>query len=111
MSKAEKLLVGFIIMIIAVLAYANIAKAASYSVGQTVAINYTDYLNDDDLFCVEHKQSLKSKKVTYKVISQVDIRGNTSTDHTGKSIESWHNAMANKIVQYKMRFGTICIHG
>ena len=92
MSKAEKLLVGFIIMIIAILAYANIAKAASYSVGQTVAINYTDYLNDDDLFCVEHKQSLKSKKVTYKVISQVDIRGNTSTDHTGKSIESWHNA-------------------
>ena len=92
MSKAEKLLVGFIIMAIAILAYANIAKAASYSVGQTVSINYTDYLNDDDLFCVEHKQSLNSKKVTYKVISQVDIRGNTSTDHTGKSIESWHNA-------------------
>ena len=32
MSKAEKLLVGFIIMAIAILAYANIAKAASYSV-------------------------------------------------------------------------------
>ena len=91
MSKMKKLLIGFIVMALAILAFANITNAA-YSVGQTVKINYTDYANDDNLFCVEHHQNLRGKKVTYKVISQVDIEGNVSTDHEGKSIESWHNA-------------------
>ena len=91
MSKIKKLLSGFIVMAISILAFANITNAA-YSVGQTVQINYSDYINDDNLFCVEHHQSLKSKKVTYRVISQVNIEGNVSTDHEGKSIESWHNA-------------------
>ena len=91
MSKMKKLLIGFIVMALAILAFANITNAA-YSVGQTVKINYTDYANDDNLFCVEHHQNLRGKKVTYKVISQVDIEGNVSTDNEGKSIESWHNA-------------------
>ena len=91
MSKMKKLLIGFIVMALAILAFANITNAA-YSVGQPVKINYTDYANDDNLFCVEHHQNLRGKKVTYKVISQVDIEGNVSTDNEGKSIESWHNA-------------------
>ena len=91
MSKIKKLLIGIIVMALAILAFTNIANAA-YSVGQTVKINYTDYINDDNLFCVEHHQSLRNNKVTYKVISQVNIEGNVSTDHEGKSIESWHNA-------------------
>ena len=91
MSKVKKLLLGVIVMAIAILGYTNIAKATSYTVGQSVPITYSTYINDADLFCVEHNQALKGR-LTYKVISQVDIRGNVSTDHTGKSIESWHNA-------------------
>ena len=90
MSKVKKLLVGIIVMIVAILAYANIAKAAYY-VGQYVPVTYSTYLNDPNLFCVEHNQKLRGN-MTYQVISQVDIRGNTSTDHTGKSINSWYNA-------------------
>lgn len=90
MSKVKKLLIGIIVMALAILAFTNIANAA-YSVGQRVSITYSKYLDDSNLFCVEHKQALRGT-LTYKVISEVDIKGNTSTDHTGKSIESWHNA-------------------
>ena len=90
MNKTKKLLIAIIIMVTAILAYVNIAKAA-YNVGQSVSVTYSDYLNDANLFCVEHNQALRGT-LTYKVISEVDIRGNTSTDHTGKSIESWYNA-------------------
>ena len=90
MSRVKKLLIGMIVMAFAILAFANIANAA-YSVGQSVSITYRTYLNDPNLYCVEHNQALKGR-LTYKVISEVDIRGNTSTDHTGKSIESWYNA-------------------
>ena len=91
MSKIKKLLSVVIVMAISILAFTNITNAA-YSIGQTLQINYSDYLDDDNLFCVEHHQNLRGKKVTYKVISQVNIEGNVSTDHEGKSIESWHNA-------------------
>ena len=91
MSKVKKLLVSMVVMIICILAYASLAKAASYSVGQSVTMTYSKYISDNDLFCVEHKQALKGT-LTYKVISQVDIAGNTSTDYTGKKIESWYNA-------------------
>ena len=90
MSRTKKLLIGMIVMALAILAFANIANAA-YTVGQSVSITYRGYLNDPNLYCVEHNQALRGT-LTYKVISEVDIRGNTSTDHTGKSIESWYNA-------------------
>ena len=91
MNKIEKLLVSFIVVIMAIIGYATISKAADYTVGQSVTMTYAQYRDDPDLFCVEHHQNLRGT-LTYKVISQVDIAGNVSTDHTGKSIESWHNA-------------------
>ena len=90
MSKIKKLLIGIIVTMIAIIGFTSISQAA-YTVGQNVTITYSNYLNDPNLFCVEHHQALRGT-LTYKVISQVDIRGNTSTDHTGKSIESWYNA-------------------
>ena len=75
MSKIKKLLSVVIVMAISILAFTNITNAA-YSIGQTLQINYSDYLDDDNLFCVEHHQNLRGKKVTYKVISQVNIEGN-----------------------------------
>ena len=91
MNKMKKALITLIMITIAVIGYTNISKAASYTVGQDVTITFNDYLEDSNLFCVEHHQSMRGT-LTYKVISEVDIKGNTSTDHTGKSIESWHNA-------------------
>ena len=91
MSKIEKLLVSFIVIIMAIIGYATISKAVDYTVGQSVRISYGTYRDDPNLFCVEHHQKLRGT-LTYKVISQVDIAGNVSTDYTGKSIESWHNA-------------------
>mgnify|MGYP005760657995 CR=1 FL=1 len=90
MRKIKKILIGMIVMAIFIFAYATIANAA-YSIGQRVIITYSDYASDPNLYCVEHEQALKGT-LTYKVISEVDIRGNTSTDYTGKSIESWYNA-------------------
>ncbi len=86
-----------ILSIIAILAYSNVSKAA-YSVGDTVSLNYYSYVNSNDLFCVEHGQRLRSNYVTYKVISEVSIVGKESTDQTGKTITSWHNAKLSYIL-------------
>ena len=97
MSKVKKLLICIFAVVLSILAFANVANAA-YSVGDKVKINYTDYINDDNLFCVEHHQSLRNNKVTYKVISQVNIEGDVSTDHKGKSITHWSNAKLGYIL-------------
>ena len=97
MSKVKKLLICIFAVVLSILAFANVANAA-YSVGDKVKINYTDYINDDNLFCVEHHQSLRNNKVTYKVISEVKIEGNVSTDYKGKSITHWSNAKLGYIL-------------
>lgn len=91
MCKVKKLLICIFAVVLSILAFANVANAA-YSVGDEVQLNYSDYIKDDDLFCVEHHQRLRSNKVTYKVISQVNIEGNVSTDHKGKSITHKSNS-------------------
>ena len=73
MHKMKKLVIAIMILLIAILTYTTISKA--YSVGDSVSIKYSDYINDANLFCVEYGQSL-SGKLTYKVISEVDINGN-----------------------------------
>ena len=83
MHKIKKLVITIIVLLIAILAYTTISKA--YSVGQSVSITYNKYISDSNLFCVEHGQSLRGT-LTYRVISEVDINGNVSTDHTGKQI-------------------------
>ena len=97
MSKVKKLLICIFAVVLSILAFANVANAA-YNVGDRVKINYTDYINDDNLFCVEHHQRLRNNKVTYKVISQVNIEGDVSTDHKGKSITHWSNAKLGYIL-------------
>ena len=68
MNKIEKLLVSFIVVIMAIIGYATISKAADYTVGQSVTMTYAQYRDDPDLFCVEHHQNLRGT-LTYKVIS------------------------------------------
>ena len=97
MSKMKKLLICIFAVVLSILTFTNVANAA-YNVGDRVKINYTDYINDDNLFCVEHHQRLRNNKVTYKVISQVNIEGDVSTDHKGKSITHWSNAKLGYIL-------------
>ena len=99
MSKIKQLIVGIIVFVMAVLTYVTIVQA--YTVGGTTRINYSDYISDSNLFCVEHHQSLRSWKVTYKVISEVKIVGNQSTDHTGKTITNSENAKLAYILSSK----------
>ena len=53
MSKIKKLLIGIIVTMIAIIGFTSISQAA-YTVGQNVTITYSNYLNDPNLFCVEH---------------------------------------------------------
>ena len=91
MSYLKKILIAIVITIVAILGYSTISKAA-YQVGDKVKLNYQDYLNRSDLYCIEHDERLWSgKDVTYEVVSIIKIVGNTSTDHKGKKIERKYN--------------------
>lgn len=91
MKVNKKILLSIVIIIMLILGISSIVKA-SYTVGQIVPLSYAFYQADPDLFCVEHNQELYLDIISYEVISEVTIEGNTSTDHTGKTIESWDNA-------------------
>lgn len=93
MSKIRKIAVSIIIGIIAILGIYNVSNAYEQptKVGDQIWITISDYYNDKNLFCMEHKQGLYSSK-QYKVISNVKIEGIKSTDHEGKVIENKSNA-------------------
>ena len=90
MSKLKKLGIIIFITVIAVLGIN--AKSNAYYVGETIKINYSKYLEDDNMFCMEHTQALLRDEKEYNIISNVKIEGNKSTDHKGKTIESWYNS-------------------
>ena len=69
MSYLKKILIAIVITIVAILGYSTISKAA-YEVGDKVKLNYQDYLNRSDLYCIEHNERLWSgNDVTYEVVS------------------------------------------
>ena len=88
-NKAKKIIISAIVMIVGLIGFTTISSA--YYVGQHLSISFQDYMNNSDIYCVEHGQSLKGT-VEYDVISQVKIVGKTSTDHTGKQITHNDNA-------------------
>lgn len=82
MNKMKKIIFGAIIGLISILGiYTN---AIAYNVGQEINISFAEYSSNDDIYCVEHGQSLKANN-SYKIISQVRIEGNKSTDHEGNT--------------------------
>ena len=89
MSRTKKLLLSVIIALIGIISIATVSSA--YYVGQSLSITYSQYASDSDIYCVEHGQSLRYRNY-YKIISEVDIKGKTSTDHTGKQITHDYNA-------------------
>ncbi len=93
MNKMKKIIITIIVGMIALFSFYTISNA-TYYVGQPdIYLSYTEYQNDGNLYCAEHDQRLITGEYRlYDVIATVNIEGRTSTDHTGKTRESWHNA-------------------
>lgn len=89
MSNIKKTLITVIIAIIAILGIKNISSA--YEVGQVLKINGAAYNNNPDLFCLEREQKFTGT-MEFKVVSQVKIEGDTSTDYKGKTVKDLANA-------------------
>ena len=89
MNRIKKLVVGIIITLISILGLHSMSNA--YYVGQSITITYNQYANSNNIFCMEHGQSLTADNY-YKIISNVKIDGTKSTDHKGKTIDNKSNA-------------------
>lgn len=90
MSRLKKSILGIIIGIIAIIGIATTSNAY-YNVGDVISYSASQYLADRNLFCVQ-RDVLLTGVVNYRVISNVRIEGNVSTDHTGKQVTSRENA-------------------
>ena len=115
MSKTKKIIISIIIMLLAILGFSNISHG--YYVGQKLSVSYSNYASSNNIFCVEHGQALRGT-MTYRIISQVNIEGNKSTDYAGKTITHSDNAKLADILTYsgskeqcQMLYGILCIHG
>lgn len=96
MNKTKKILFSISLIIVMILGICITSNAydsvnnVSY-VGQQIYMTRNEYLNSDNIFCLEHGQ-LSSLGGIYNVISNVRIEGTKSTDHTGKTIDNKYNA-------------------
>lgn len=89
MEKIKRSLVALTTSIITILGIATTVSA--YNVGQDITITLDEYHSNSNIYCAEHNQALKESN-NYKIISQVNIEGNKSTDYLGNTRTSWHNA-------------------
>lgn len=89
MSRTKKIILSIIITIIGIISIATVSSA--YYVGQDLAVTYSQYANDPNIYCVEHGQALRNINY-YRIISQVNIEGKTSTDYQGNKITHDNNA-------------------
>lgn len=88
-NKTKKIVLTIIAMVFGVLSFTTVSSA--YYVGQQLNITYSQYASNSSIYCVEHGQALRGS-VAYRIISEVDINGKTSTDYTGKQITHDDNA-------------------
>lgn len=89
MSKIKRMIISFIISIVAILGIHTVSNA--YYVGQKLNVSYQDYIKGNHIYCMEHNQRLRGT-MSYKIISQINIQGIRSTDHTGRTIDHEYNA-------------------
>ena len=61
MSRVKKSIITIIMAIVAILGISTISKA--YYVNQNLTLTYNDYLNSKNIFCLEHRQALVSRKM------------------------------------------------
>lgn len=88
-NKFRKIAFSIIVAIIVILGIQNTSQA--YYVGQNLVVTYNDYMENGNIYCMEHGQALYSSN-NYRIISHVNIEGNKSVDETGKTIYSKDNA-------------------
>ena len=96
MNKVKKISMIILMIIILVIMIGTVSQA--YSVGQELNVSYEEYLNNPDIYCAEHGQKLRANQ-RYKIISEVTIKGNESTDHEGNKITHSDNAKFATILQ------------
>lgn len=96
MNKRKK--ISIILLMISIIIGMFYTTSQAYSVGQRLDITLEEYLNNPNIYCAEHKQDLTSIQ-SYKIISEVKIEGNESTDHKGKKITHPDNAKFATILQ------------
>lgn len=89
MSTIKKVMISLIVSLLAILGIYTTSNA--YYVGQQLGVSYKQYATDPNIYCAEHGQALRRNN-SYRIISNVKIEGNKSTDHTGKSRISNSNA-------------------
>ncbi len=97
MNTIKKISIIIAISILAILginsisnAYQNYVEGEDLNVGDYRYINYNQYWNYNNIFCMQRWQHMTGS--TYKVVSKVNIDGIIATDHTGKKVEHWANA-------------------
>lgn len=95
MNRLKKIMIILLMMIIFIGIF-TISQA--YSVGQNLDITLQEYLTNPNIYCAEHGQDLTSVQ-SYKIISEIKIEGNESTDHKGKTIKHSDNARFATILQ------------
>ena len=96
MNKVKKISMIILMIIILVIMIGTVSQA--YSVGQELNVSYEEYLNNPDIYCAEHGQKLRANQ-RYKIISEVTIKGNESTDHEGNKITHSDNVKFATILQ------------
>lgn len=96
MNKLKKISIITLMIIIIVSLFYTTSQA--YSVGQKLNVTFEEYLNNPNIFCAEHGQKLRDVQ-SYKIISEVTIKGNESTDHEGKKITHSDNGKFATILQ------------
>lgn len=96
MKDVRNKLLTSILLIIMIIGIGTLSKA--YTIGQTIEIGFGQYASSSNIYCLQHNQRLTNDPMTFKVTSIINIRGNTATDHKGKTIESWYNAKMAGIV-------------
>lgn len=89
MKKVKKIIYMILLSVIAILGMQTVSKG--YYVGQEIGVSYWQYEASKNILCLEHGQSLIDT-VYYRIVSNIKINGTKSTDHTGKTVDSWYNA-------------------
>ena len=93
MNRIKKITISIIIGLIVLLGFCTTANAYYYNIGQEIWVTFSDYWNNSDIYCAEHGQQPPNELGScYRIVSQVRIEGNKSTDYTGITRESWYNA-------------------
>ena len=99
MRKAIKTIISSIIIMLVLIGISTTSNA--YYVGQKgIHISYNEYKKSGNIFCVEHFQNQPKNRIEYTVVSNVTIKGLTSTDHNGKTIKNTSNARMAYILSH-----------